>query len=41
MGKTDTAKEQQALFMTITLNLMLLFEIKLKREENITDEKNH
>ncbi len=38
-GKTDTAKEQQALFMTITLNLMLLFEIKLKREENITDEK--
>jgi hypothetical protein len=38
-AKTDTAKEQQALFMTTTLNLILLFEMKLKKEENITDRK--
>lgn len=36
-GKSDTAKCQQALFMCIAHNLMLLFEYLLKEEEGIED----
>ena len=36
---TDTAKCQQAKFIALTQNLLLLFEHNLERDEGITDEK--
>lgn len=38
-GKTEDAKKQQALFMTIAHNLTLMLERKLENEEGIIDEK--
>ena len=38
-GKYDTAKQQQALFITIAYNLMLILENNLETQEGITDEK--
>ncbi len=38
-GKQNTAKTQQALFITLAHNLLLMLEKKLEVEEGITDEK--
>ena len=38
-GKSDTAKTQQALFIALSHNLMLMLEKKLEIEEGIVDEK--
>ena len=40
-GTTDEAKSQQALFVCMAHNLLVLLERKLEREENIRDEKLH
>lgn len=38
-GKSDAAKCMQAKFITVTLNLMLIFERTIEKEEGIVDEK--
>ena len=38
-GKSSTTKCQQALFVTLTHNLLVLLENRLKHEEGIVDEK--
>ena len=38
-GKQNTTKTQQALFITLAHNLLLMLEKKLEVEEDITDEK--
>ena len=38
-GKQNTTKTQQALFITLAHNLLLMLEKKLEVEEGITDEK--